>query len=206
MSQRGNGHRRNGKENGEEMSQEERINLRKDMEADATAQNTAAQLATEQMKAKNPDFLAQLQQADADSDAYDWIEEELGPIFSGAKILGNRSPSHRRRRMWLNRNKAERVITEHKTGRLCKGDVARIAHDLHRRDDVALSDVCDPMPTDERRVVRDSMEIATNMESLSVGGRGLKAASEVTVQSKTEKVEAEEGEKSLVDKVKGVYR
>jgi hypothetical protein len=195
--------RQNGQQ---EVSREERINTQKDMTADENAQQTASKLAREQVRAKNPDFLAQLQQPDADSAEYDWLEAEFGPIFSGAKILGNRDPHHRHRRMWLNRNKAERMVTEHESGRLCKGEVAEIAHRVHKRDDRELSDIADPMTTDEKRAVRDAMEIATNMESLSVGRAGLKAASEVTVQSKTEKVEAEEGEEGLVDKFKGVYR
>jgi len=195
------------RQNGEaETSREERINTQKALSADETAQQTASRLAMEEKMAKNPDFLAQLQQPDADSAEFNWLEAEFGPIFSGAKILGNRSPLHRKRRMWLNRNKAERMIAEHESGRLCKGDVAKIAHRVHKRDDRELSDVADPMTTDEKRAVRDAMEIATNMESLSVGESGLKAASEVTVQSKTEKVEQEEGEESLLDKAKGVYR
>jgi hypothetical protein len=188
-----------------ETSQEERINIEKDMNADRTAQETAARLAREELTAKNPDFLAQMQQPDADSSEYDWLEAEFGPVFSGAKILGNRAPHHRDRRMWLNRNKAERMIAEHERGRLCKGEVAEIAYRVHHRDDRELSDVADPMTTDEKRAIHDAMEIATNMESLAVKGRGLKAASEVTVQSKTEKVEQEEDE-SIVDRVSsGVF-
>lgn len=147
------------------------------------AQQTALQQASEQTVKANPQFLRQLQSLDVDSEEYPELSEVLGPETSGANILGNRPEKYEKQQFWLNRNKAERMAAEGNPGRLCKGKTREIALGVHKRDNRSKPS---RYTSSEKRVIRSAMERVTNMQSLSVDSRALRALTESIAVTKNE--------------------
>jgi hypothetical protein len=180
------------------MSQQQSIEERKQAQAEQQARQIGQQAATSasqrklEEKIENPEFFQQLRDADlsaGDDSEFAWIEDELGPATSGAHIIGNRGPEYERQVEWLNRNRAERVISESEPGRLCSGSTLRVAQRVHGRPD---KDVKPERTMDEKRGVRDAFDALTNLRSLAVGAQGLKSVTQATAVSKVEKSESKE--------------
>lgn len=190
--------------NGHKEALEDQKKARKEIQSEKAAQQSAHQMLSKQMDEvyENPEFLDKLQDPDVDrSELHNWIEDEFGPLLSGAHIIANRSSGYERERKWLNENKGERIIAERNPGRLCKGPIKRIAQKIHRRTD---KEPLYEFTQDEKRIVRDSMDVVTNRQSLSIGARALKAITEATAVSKVEK--NEEKETGLRGKLKKMYK
>ena len=159
------------------------------MNAASDASKAATQLATQQAQetTKNPEFLDKLRDPDVNnSELYNWLEDEIGPALSGAHIIANRGPAYEQEIKWLNLNKSERIIAEGNPGRLCSDSILAVAQGVVGRPD---KDVVTKRTQDERRVVRDAMDVATSLQSLGVENRGLKAVSEVTTSTEVKRNE-----------------
>jgi len=147
------------------------------------AQQAALQQASEQTVKANPQFLRQLQSLDIDSDEFGDLSDVLGPETSGANILGNRDEHYEEERAWLNKNQAERIVSEGEPGRLCRGKTREIALGYHRRDKRSPPS---RRTGDERRAIRSAMHRVTNMQSMSVDSRALRALTESIAVTKNE--------------------
>lgn len=175
--------------------------------------HAATQMAAEQAsrRIENPEFLKQLQDADVDTDVFDFIEDEYGPVFSGAHIIGNRSEHFEEQQDLLNRSKAERMVAEATPGRLLAANPHMHALAQGIRGTADYPDPTDnpayraPASSVEKRVFRDASEVATSRETLAIEGRGLDAVATATVENRT--VTNEEQESSgIVGRAKGVLR
>jgi hypothetical protein len=160
---------------------------------------------------KNPEFLKQLQDPDVDTELWDWVEDEWGPAFSGAHILGQREESYEEQQSLLNRNAAERMIAERTPGRLLRENPRMLAisqgitgTDEHP-DPTNHPAFREPLTTRKERVVRSSAEVMTNRQTLSIGGRGIDAVSSATVENRTVTKNEEEA-KGATGRVKEVFR
>ena len=177
-------------------------------------QNRAAtQMAAEEARhrVKNPEFLKQLQEADVDTDLWDWVEDEFGPTLSGSHILGHRSEHFEEQQDLLNRNKVERMVAERSPGRLLRENPRLLAlwqgirGTKKNPDPTTNPEYRGPLTPRKKRVVRDAGEVVTTRQTLSIGGRGVDAASAATVENRT--VTNEEQESSgIASKAKGVFR
>jgi len=175
------------------------------------ANQAATQMAAEKQQelVKNPKFLAELQEADIDSDVFDWIEAESGPLTSGAHIIGNRGDHFEEQQLWLNRNKVERMITERSPGRLLREnpEMNALAQGVrHWR--VGEGPESDkryraPISSRKKRVLRDAEEVITTRQSLSIEGRGLDAVANATVENRS--VQSEEAESNIKSRASKVF-
>lgn len=168
----------------------ERQQAQRNQMAAETASRVAGDAARQQVskRLENPEFFQQLRDPDVDSDEFPWLEDELGPLFSGAHIIGNRDEDYEQLVKWGNMARAERAIHEGTPGRLCRGDVQEIAQGTHRREDKAPKG---PMTVDERRAIRDAHDASTNLKSLAISSKGLDSVTQATAVSKVEKNEEE---------------
>lgn len=179
---------------------QQRQAAQRDRVAAETAGRVAGDAARQQVakRIENPEFFQQLRDPDVDSGEFPWLEDELGPLFSGAHIIGHRDDDYEQHIKWGNMARAERVIHEGSPGRLCRGSVQEIAQGTHTREDKAAKG---PHTVDERRAVRDAHEASTNLKSLAVGAKGLNSVTQATAVSKVEKNEQEN--KSLSERTAG---
>lgn len=150
-------------------------------EAASSAQRMAQQSVEEMLH--NPEFLERVADPDMDTDVYDWVEDELGPVTSRAHILGYRSEDFERESKWLNMNKAERAITERNPGRLLRQneDMLRIAQDAEQ----SHSRYRQPATSDQRRAFRDAYEVVTQRQTLSIEGKGIESQTKATAEHRT---------------------
>lgn len=189
---------------------QEHAELQHELGLEQTANQAATQMAAEQAQelVKNPKFLEELQEADLDSDVYDWIEAEFGPLTSGAHIIGNRGEHFEEQQLWLNRNKVERMIAERSPGRLLREnpELHALAQGV-RHWEVGEGPQSDPeyrapISSRKKRVVRDSEEVVTTRQTLSIDGRGLDAVANATVENRSVQSEqTQSGIKSRASKV-----
>lgn len=153
----------------------------------------------------NPSFLERIQEADVDSEIHDWLQVEFPALFSGAHIVGQRADHYEQQQEFLNRAKAERFVTENNPGSL-----------LQRHPDVAASMTGETpddraechahaLSTDERRVTRNAMEVATTRQSLAVGARGLRSVTTATSETRTVRQETDDEDGSLLASATGVF-
>jgi len=168
-------------------SLEQRANLEREKSAEQVADRIGIQTQQKEVSKRqfNPNFLEKLQDADIDTDKHPWLEGELGPDASGAHILGNRNRQHEERQLWLNENKAERAIAERSPGRLLR------RHDMLHALWQGMDSADDPEyhapihRQDERRDMRAAYDVATTMQSLAVGGKGIDAVTTATTENRT---------------------
>jgi len=130
----------------------------------------------------NPSFLRRLQEADIDSAKHTEISNEFPALFSGAQIVGQRGEEYEQQQEFLNRAKAERVIAEQNTGALLK---------RHTRVGEMMAD--DSFSSDQKRVTRTAMEVATSRQGLAVGARGLRSVTTATSETRTVRHEEDDG-------------
>jgi len=164
----------------------------------------------EQKYLQNPEFLGQLQDPDADSDVFDWVEDELGPELSGAHILGQRGDHYEEQQELLNRNVVNRLSAERNPGRLLKNNPMMLAQAQGAEATEQYPDPTEhpkyrePLTSRKKRVTKSAAEIITNRQTLSIGGRGVDAVSTATVENRTVTDEREEKTKAT-DRIKGVF-
>jgi hypothetical protein len=184
----------------------EQIEAQRESASLEQAQAMSARSAQQQLEEvlQNPEFLQQLEDPDTDGNIHDWLEDELGPLLSGAHIRANEEEHHRHRSRWLNQNRAERTLSEREPGRLLKEKpyLLSVAQGVHRRDD---KDAREPFLSDEKRVVRDAHGVATALHSLGVDATGLESVTTATTEARTVQNKQEE-ESGIRSKVKGAFR
>lgn len=185
---------------------------RHEMEIEQTGNRAATQVAAREAKKtlKNPEFLGQIQDPDVDTDLFDWVEDEFGPVFSGAHILGDRGEYFEQQQEMLNRNKVERMVAERNPGRLLRENPRMLAlaqgiRGTEQHPDPTKNPAFrEPLTTKKQRVIRDAAEIATTRQTLGIEGRGLDAVANATVENRT--VTNEDKEASAASTVKEVFR
>jgi hypothetical protein len=142
----------------------------------------------------NPSFLRRIQDADLDSDVHNWLEDEFPALFSGAQIVGQRSGHYEQQQEFLNRAKAEKYIAESTPGALLQRHPGVHA----TMEGVSRDQVLDAISSDERRVVRGAMEVATGRQGLAVGARGLRSVTTATSETRTVRHENDDEDDGLV--------
>jgi len=174
-------------------------------EVDRASEQAATQQALDmagrrvEQRQENPQFTEQLVDPDVDSQEYDWIENELGPLFSRAHVFANRDESFESEAKWTNRAKADRLVTEGDPGRIAKNFTVEVGgevrypilelwQDVNHRPD---KDVTQPYTSDERRALLDSMEASTAHKTLGIDNTGLSSLTEATAVAKRETTEEE---------------
>jgi hypothetical protein len=133
---------------------------------------------------QNPDFLEAIQRPDVDSEVHDWLSAELGPVLSGAHVLGERPPEYAEQADLLEQNAAERYIAERTPGRFLRQDpeLLAVAQDVHGVDDPAFRA---PVDSGRRRVVRDAHDVAAQRKTMSIDGAGRDTVGAVQTETKT---------------------
>jgi len=192
---------------------QDQINAQKQSSIEQQSQAAAvkAQMQQEQKRIKNPEFLKQLQEADLDSDVWDWLEAEIGPALSGSHILGVRDESYEDQQHLLNRNKAERWVAEGSPGRLLKENEEMLAQAQgvtgweQGSGPEADPQYRAPHTSSEKRVLRGAAEVITTRQTLSIGGRGVDAVSTATVENRTVTNEEEEAS-GVTGRAKEVFK
>jgi len=154
----------------------------------------AGQMAAEESQhtIQNPEFLKQLQEPDADTAVWDWLEDEMGPALSGSHIIGQRGDHYEEQQELLNRSLVERIIAERSPGRLLRDKPRLLAiaqgveelkgHDPDPNDHPAYRA---PLTSRKKARLRQLHEIITQRQSLSIGGEGLAAVANATVENRT---------------------
>lgn len=183
-----------------------------ELQLEAQGQQAAAQVAAQEAREllKNPEFLSQIQEADVDTDLYDWVRDEYGPVFSGSHILGNREDHYEEQQEMLNRNKAERMLAERTPGRLLRENPRMLAlaqgvpgtkKHPDPTDDPAFRA---PLSSQKRRVIRDAAEVATTKQTLAIAMGAIDAVANATVENRT--ISNEEKSESRIAGAKEVFR
>jgi hypothetical protein len=149
----------------------------------------------------NPSFLGRIQDADLESGAHPWVTTEFPALFSGAQIVGQRDESFERQQEFLNRSKAEKFIVERSAG-----DLLQRHPDVHAsmEGDIKPDDVKDPMSSDQRRVIRNAMELATTRQGLACGARGLRSVTTATSETRTVRKETDD-DSGILSSATGVF-
>jgi hypothetical protein len=194
------------------MSQSQDIEQAQQMQLEAQGHQEAARVAAAEAKEllKNPEFLSQIQDADIDTDLFDWVEDEFGPVFSGAHILGNREDHFEEQQEMLNRNKSERMIAERSPGRLLREDPHKLALAQGLQgtptypDPTQRPEFREPLTSRKRRVIRDAAEVATTRQTLAIAMGAIDAVANATVENRT--ISNEEKTESRAAGVKEVFR
>lgn len=202
------------------MPENEQLEAQKELQGNRSAlqvsesmDRLAAEMAAEQSQhtIQNPEFLKQLQDPDADTDLWDWVESEVGPPLSGAHILGQRDDHYAEQQELLNRNLVERLIAERTPGRLLrdKPRLLALAQGVSgwRIDEGPQSDprYRAPLTSRKKRVLRQVHEIITQRQSLSINSEGLSAVADATVENKSISSE-EASESGVANRLGGLYR
>lgn len=155
---------------------DEQMRRQEELNAHSASANAAVQTAAEHFQEKRENFLDELSDPEVDSEDFENLSQILGPDLSRAYILANKQPEDLRRDFFLNENEAERVLNEHNAGRLCKGPFLALAQGVNHRPDMVING---QLTADEKRKIREGLRVKTARQSLGVGARGLKAASEI---------------------------
>jgi len=176
-------------------------------QARGTATQTDQQVATQAVEERlqNPEFLEKFADADVDTDKHDWIEDEMGAVFSRAHALGYRSESYERQADWLGQNHAERVVTEQHPGSIVRqhpdvlavmqGRAGKYSGDVEKRHHLP-GDAPTPLRSDQRRALREAEDVATQRKMLSIKGEGKDALTKATSETKHVRDEREEESKT----------
>ncbi|PCR89442.1 hypothetical protein [Natrinema ejinorense] len=174
-----------------EQQQRQREELQERSASSKQASRQAEQLVEE---TQSQEFLEEFR----DADMADWIEEELGPELSQMFPIANESREDYRRHRWLNENRAERIVSEHDPGRLCRGPLLELAQGVHDRPDQAPRI---GQTDQERRHVREAETAKTAMQSLGIEARGLRSVTEAVHTSRLEKTD--EGDSGSSGRIRG---
>jgi len=180
---------------------DEQYDYEVDSAGEKAAQQTALSMAGQRVQERheNPQFTEQLVNPDVDSDEYDWIEKDLGPLFSRTHVFANRDEEYEREAKWTNRAKADRVIAEGDPGRIAKNWTVQVGGETFRPilelsqgvADRPDKDLTVPYTSDERRALLDAMEASTAHKTLGIENTGLSSLTEATAVTKRETSEEE---------------
>jgi hypothetical protein len=168
---------------------ESQADLNRTTDAQSAAVRGAMSKQIEQYQ--NAGFLEAIQNADVDSEVWDWLSDELGPVLSGAHILGERPRSYALEADLLEANAAERVIAESTPGRYLREDpeLLAIAQDVNGVDDPQFRD---PVGSQDRRAIRDAYDVAAQRKTMSIDGAGRDTVGTVQTETRTNKNEQQE--------------
>jgi hypothetical protein len=152
----------------------------------------------------NPGFLAEIQDPKVDTERFEWIQDELGPVLSGAHLIGQRQEYYEQQQELLNQAKSEQIIAENNPGDLLQRhpNVLAVMQGVEGTNDPEFRGGVDQP---KRRALRHAMEVATTRQALSVGGEGIKAFTTATTETRQVTNEQEE-ESNILSKAKGVVR
>lgn len=159
-------------------------------QAELSAQETASHIGIQRQQEQvskrkfNPDFFEQTSDLDVDTELFDWLENELGAKGSRAHVLGNRPESFEEQQDLLNRNLAERMISEREPGYLIKKNPAVMAvyQEVDSLDD---PDAVAPITQSrERRQYRNLAEVLTTRETLAIDGEFVDALTTATTETR----------------------
>lgn len=177
------------------------------MDAQARQQQNQRGLAANQQQVADRkfdgSFFDRIRDPDISSDVHGWVEEEFPALFSGAQIVGQRGAHFEEQQEFLNRSKRLQYQTENNPGALLqrhRGVHATMEGADHPHE------VREPMSSDERRVIRNAIEVATTRQTLSVGARGLKSVTTATSETRTVRHEDSEDDDGMVSKATGVLK
>jgi hypothetical protein len=157
------------------------------------ATNQAAVGATHkklQERKQNPEFLDRLRDLGLDTSDFPRMSSRLGPAGADSHLIGNRSEEYEREIKWLDQNRAERVVAERESGRLCNGRRLAIAQRVHQRDDKSVQG---QLTIDEKRAIRNAFQAVTDYKSLAIGAKGIDALTTATTVTKRETNEEQSG-------------
>ena len=173
-------------------------------ELSAQQESTRAAIQSQQSKVEqnkmNPGFYREIADPHADSEMFNWVENEFGVRSAPGFILGNRDEEHVFERQLLNRNHADRMIAEREPGRILKKNPGVLAmfQGLDGEGCVSVDDKTNEITIDptthpefvapierqnHRRQIRDFADLQTQRESLAVDGRGLDALTKATTET-----------------------
>jgi hypothetical protein len=196
------------------MNDKERAHVRMQDEQHAaqatrqTAQRVASSQADEQFK--NPDFLRQLGEAGVQSSKIDWLRDEFPALLSASHVKGYRSSEYDEQAWLLDPVVIEEFIAERNPGRAVRQDehlwaLAQGIQGTEKHPDPTDNpDFEEPISSNERRVLRQLAEVASNMKSLSSEGKGFDGVAKVQTETRT--IRHEDEEESLVGRVSsGVF-
>ena len=170
----------------------------------------------------NQQFLAELRDADLDSETYQWLQEEYPDWFSGAKSVTNRGDEWDLNADLIMQNKRERAVAENRPGRLLRdrpflhatmkgadtpqpdayqsseipGDVQHWEHVV-----AAKNQTQDPITSQEFSRIYGAAEVAADLMTLSRNGAGLESVSTVKTETTTRRESEEEETASRLGKV-----
>jgi hypothetical protein len=180
----------------DEQAKQEQVDFEAKRTGASSAATSAQQAATSRLneRLENPEFFAQLRDLDIDTEQFEQLEAKLGPLGSGAHLIANRSEEYEREIKWLDRNRAERMLAERQSGRLCNGKTLEIAQKVHDKEG---KEVREDYGSHERRAVRDAMEAVTNFKTLGIETAGLSSVTEATAVSRVEQSEEETSKSRL---------
>lgn len=174
----------------------EQLGAQAEQDASGQATRAAQSMSTSgiEERIQNPQFLQEYTDPKADSDLHDWLEDEFGPLFSRAHVLGYRNEDYERKAEWLDVNKGERMVAEGSPGRILKEhpDVLAVMQGHVYQDTHAPDDRTKPHTQEERRVTRDGMEVVTQRKSLSVEGKGSENLTTATAENRVVRNEEED--------------
>lgn len=185
---------------GEGLSEEERLRRQKRMQMDVSAENRSQQIAAEEVSEihKNPEFMEKLQELGIQSETFEWVQEELGVEVAGAHVFGNRDKGYAERVDLMSSNTTAKVVAEASPGRILREnpDMLAVARGLHHRVDGTVDEVLaelqPPANTREKRAMRASDELITNIKAKAEGSEGLDAVSTVQTERKNHSNEESE--------------
>lgn len=170
---------------------QERKQLADEQRAGDRAASTASQMSQQQVKQRiqNPEFADKIRDADLPDDGpYSWLQEDLGPVLSGAYATANLPGDFFEQLYFLNRNLRERHITESNPGFLLKEHPKLLAiaqGDVEPPGMQHVDEKKKPMQSDEKRVTREAYDAVTALQSLGINQAGLEGLTTATAEHRT---------------------
>jgi hypothetical protein len=154
----------------------------------------------------NPSFLERIQDPDLDSEIHSWVRSEFPALFSGAQVVGQRDPTFEQQQEFLNRSKAEKFVAEQSPGALLQRHpgVHATMEGAEAQTREPPTDAARAIQSDEKRVVRNAMELATTRQGLAVGARGLRSVTTATSETRTVRKEADDDD-GILASATGVF-
>lgn len=171
---------------------EEDVRRQEEIQSQSMAAQTATQAAATSAfdNLESAEFLDKLSETQIENRYFSDLQDILGAELSRMHMLANEDEEAFNRHFWLNENSAEEIIHEHNAGRLCKGPLKAVAQGTHRSEKETMTDLSDI----QKRQIRAAMGVKTEMQSLAVDNRGLRAVTEATAVTKHEDSRTRDGD------------
>lgn len=171
---------------------------RGDERVEAENVNAGARKAERQLDAQaTRDLMEELTDADLlpddlENSEYEGVVELLSTELSGRLATTFYDADDRDSLRVNNMARANRILLERNSGRLCKGPWAEVAQGVNRRDDKAVKP---SFTSDEERVIRTAIEeVRLALQLLSIDHIGLDKIADTKIESVTKRIN--EGEES----------